>query len=38
MQWRGKTLRPLWQIAILLPIYPIYALSRWIVEKVERIF
>ncbi len=32
---RGEKMRPLWQIALLLPIYPIYAGMRWIVETVE---
>lgn len=28
MQYKGRTLRPLWQIALLLPIYPVYWLAR----------
>lgn len=33
---QGAKMRPLWQIALLLPVYPIYAGMRWIVEKVEK--
>ena len=31
----GEKFRPIWQILLLLPIYPIYAGMRWIVETVE---
>jgi hypothetical protein len=34
---RGKRqLRPLWQIALLLPIWPLYAGARWFVEFMDR--
>ena len=28
-------MRPLWQIVLIAPVFPIYAGMRWIVEKVE---
>lgn len=38
-RWRSARkhgqLRPLWQIILLLPVYPFFAAMRWIVEKVE---
>ena len=38
MQYRGRTLRPLWQIALLLPIYPVYTLARRFVEFMDDTF
>lgn len=35
MTYKGRTLRPLWQIALLLPVYPFYAAARWFVEFMD---
>lgn len=35
MTYNGRTLRPLWQIALLLPLYPFYWVARQFVNLFE---